>query len=149
MSTDCNRVEFEVPRGQVLVRHASCPEGHDLMDPEVKINDHPSIHLKIELDGKTGSIHLDPVYGSFDNICDVEVPDNAAVKFHCPTCNVSLEADERCGKCSAPMFVLHLLKGGIVEGCMRNGCSQHNLRIVSGEQQMTRLFNEIGMDSFL
>lgn len=149
METDCNRVEFEVPRGQVVVRHATCHNGHDLMDENVKINEHPSISLKIGLDGKTGTIHLDPVYGSFNNICDIEVPPKSVTHFSCPACDESLCEDETCSKCSAPLFVLQLPGGGIVEGCSRNGCNQHNMRIVTGEQQMNRLFNEIGMDSFL
>ena len=149
MDTDCTRVEFEVPRGQVVVRHASCPNGHDLMDKEIKIGDHPAITLAVELGGKKGTIHLDPVYGSFNNTCDLEIPEKSTVKFSCPTCQDTLPGDESCSKCSAPLFVLQLPGGGLVEGCTRNGCNHHNLRIVTGEQQMNRLFNEIGMDSFL
>jgi predicted RNA-binding Zn-ribbon protein involved in translation (DUF1610 family) len=149
MDTDCTRVEFEVPRGQVVVRHAKCPNGHDLMDTEVKIDDHAAITLVIELGGKKGTIHLDPVYGSFNNTCDMDIPEKSMVNFFCPTCQESLKEDESCSKCSAPLFVLQLPGGGLVEGCTRNGCNQHNMRIVSGEQQMNRLFNEIGMDSFL
>lgn len=150
MSVDCNRIEIEVPRGKVIVRHASCPNGCDLMDPEVKIHDHPSIHLVYSYEGVEGHIHLDPVYGMYENVLDREIPNGIILKFHCPGCNVSLtDPDTTCSKCSAPMFALHLPEGGSVEACQRNGCSGHRMRIVTGEQMMQRLFDDVGMDSYL
>jgi hypothetical protein len=47
------------------------------------------------------------------------------------------------------MFMLHLPKGNYVEGCQRSGCYHHKLRIVTGEQMMQRLFDDLEMNSYL
>ena len=150
MSTDSERIEIEVPQGKIVVRHARCPEGCNLMDPDVKIHGHPSIHLIAELGGRKGHMHLDPVYGSYDNIAEIELGPDDVVEFYCPNCGTSLrDPDTTCAKCSAPMFMLHLPEGSFVEACQRNGCPHHRLRIVTGEQLMQRLFDATGMDSYL
>ncbi|MCK4303780.1 MAG: hypothetical protein KAY24_06045 [Candidatus Eisenbacteria sp.] len=150
MPADSNRIEFDVPKGTLVVRHAHCPKGCDLMDPEVKIHDNPSIHLVLKHEGKKADIHLDPVYGSHENICEHEVPKGAVVELFCPSCGMSLtDPEATCAKCSAPMFILHLPKGSFVEACQRSGCPHHRVRIVTGEQMMQRLFDEVGMDSYL
>ena len=150
MPVDCNRIEFQVPEGQLVVRHACCPAGCDLMDPQVRIHDHPAIHVKYEQAGKQVSIHLDPLYGSYDHILESAAPRGTVVEFFCPQCATSLnDPDTNCAQCSAPMFMLHLPNGSFVEGCQRAGCSHHRLRIVTGEQLMRRLFDEVGMDAYL
>jgi hypothetical protein len=150
MSTDSERIEIEVPQGKIVVRHARCPEGCNLMDPDVKIHGHPSIHLIVAHQGRKGDIHLDPIYGSFDNISEVELEPSDIVELYCPNCGISLrDPDAACAKCSAPMFMLHLPEGSFVEACQRNGCAHHRLRIVTGEQLMQRLFDAEGMDSYL
>ncbi len=150
MSKKPNRIEIEVPEGKIVVRHAHCPTGCDLMDPDVTIHDHASIHVAFEIEGQKGRIHLDPVYGSHDNISAPEVSKGSVVHFSCPHCGVSLEEEDAiCADCSAPMFMLHLPGGNFVEACERNGCGRHRLRIVSGEQMMQRLFDDIGQDSYL
>jgi hypothetical protein len=145
-----DRIELEVPEGKVVIQHARCPRGCDLMDPEVPIHEHPSIHLLCEFGGKRSHIHLDPVYGSHDNVYQQKIPEGAVVELLCPQCGAGLkDPDTSCAKCSAPMFTLHLPRGSFVEACQRNGCAHHVLRIVTGEQLMERLFNDVGMDAYL
>ena len=145
-----HRVEIMVPQGKLLVRNARCPKGCNLMDPDHLIHDHASIHVKAAAGGQSGSVYLDPMYGSYENLSEVNVPPGEVVEFSCPHCGVSLtDPDATCAKCSAPMFVLHLPKGGFIEACERNGCSNHRLQIVTGEQAMQRAFDELGMDAFL
>jgi hypothetical protein len=145
-----NRIELEVPPGEVVVRHAECPNGCDLMDPEVEIHGHPSIRVAYEHADRKGEIHLDPIYGSHDNLFDRELPEGTILELSCPSCQVALrDPDATCTKCSAGMFTLHLPKGGFVEACQRKGCFHHKLRIVTGEQMMQRLFDEVGMDAYL
>ena len=149
--SDCpNKVEFQVPRGKLIVRHAKCPNGCDLMDEDVQIHGHPSIQVRLSFAGGEGQINLDPVYGKYENIAEAEVPDGTIVELACPGCGVSLkDAELKCSTCSAPTFALHLPGGGVVEGCLRMGCPAHSMRIVTGEQVMQRIFDETGMDAFL
>ncbi len=150
MSPKPDRIEFEVPAGKLVVQHATCPAGCSLMDPKVKIHDHPSIHLAYTYGAIHGHIHLDPVYGSFDNVSDREIPRGTVVSFTCPSCGVSLtDLESTCSRCTAPMFMLNLPKGNFVEGCQRSGCFHHKLHIVTGEQLMQRMFDDLGMDSYL
>jgi len=150
MTDKRERIELEVASGALVVQRAACPAGCDLMDPKVTIHDHASIHLAYAFEGVQGHIHLDPVYGSFDNVCDREIPKGTVVSFTCPSCGVSLtDTGASCSRCTAPMFMLHLPKGNFVEGCQRSGCYNHKLHIVTGEQMMQRLFDDLGMDSYL
>ncbi len=144
------RLEVEVPSGKVVISMATCPNGCDLMDHSVQIKGHASIRLEFEYEGKRGPIYLDPVYGGHENVCEEEIPVGAVVEFYCPHCGVSLkDPGATCQDCGAPMFALSLPRGGFVEACQRNGCFFHKLRIVTGEDMMQRLFDDIGMDSFL
>lgn len=150
MTANRDRIEFEVPAGKLVVQHATCPSGCSLMDPKVMIHDHPAIYLAYAYGAIQGDIRLDPVYGSFDNVCDREIPHGTVVSFTCPSCGTSLtDPESSCSRCTAPMFMLHLPKGNFVEGCLRSGCFHHTLRIVTGEQMMQRMFDDLGMDSYL
>jgi hypothetical protein len=145
-----DRVEFAVPPGRIVVRRASCPKGCDLMAADHPIHGHPSIRVRVEYAGGRGEMHLDPLYGGHDNVSAVEIPAGALAEFSCPRCGVSLRDPEaKCAQCAAPMFLLHLPRGGFVEACLRNGCLHHRLHLVTGEQMMQRMFDELGMDAFL
>ncbi|MBM3321388.1 MAG: hypothetical protein FJY73_12000 [Candidatus Eisenbacteria bacterium] len=136
-------LEIRVPSASLAVAAASCPNGCDLMAADMPIHGRPSIGIDFSFGDWKGRIYLDPMYGSFDNICDIEIQDGQEVDFRCPKCGVSLR-DEKdlCPTCSARMFVLHLPGGGILEGCLRKGCSAHRLRIVDVDAQLLRVFKE-------
>ncbi len=150
MHDDGERIEIDVPPGSLFVRHARCPAGCDLMDPAVPVHGQPSIHLVFRYPGGEGRIHIDPSYGRYDNVIEGPLADGVVVELFCPRCGVSLQSStDRCGVCSAPMFVLRLPHGGFVEGCERKGCFHHRLRLVSGEEAMQRLFDRIVTDNYL
>ncbi len=145
-----HRIEIIVPQGTLVVRNARCPNGCGLMDREHPIHGHPSIRVRAAFGNVSGEVFLDPVYGSYDNISEIIVPRGQVAEFHCPHCGVALtDVDRRCAKCAAPVFTLGLPRGGSIEVCQRNGCPDHRMQIVSGEQAMQRVFDEIGMDAFL
>ena len=138
-----NNIEISLPPARLTVSDASCPEGCQLVTDERRINNSPSIGIRISFNGTTEMIYLDPQYGSFNNECAVEIPDNQVVSFNCPHCNASLQdEEERCLTCSTPLFVLHLPSGGILEGCLRKGCGFHKLQIVDLDEQFARLYGE-------
>ena len=143
-------IEIEIPSKAIRIRHAYCPKGCNLMDPEHKINGYPSITVLGKYKGKEGLIHLDPVYGSYTNIMEIDIPQNEIVQLFCPHCKVSLaEAGHICDECSAPLFALSLPHGGTVEACLRNGCHFHNLKLAGGKEFIKHLDEEHSLDSFL
>ncbi len=145
-----DRVEFAVRPGQLVIHRARCPQGCDLMAPERPIGGQPSIRVRLHHLGASGLIYLDPVYGSHENISEIEIPAGGIVELSCPHCGVSLKDPQAtCPQCSAPMFRLFLPEGGFVEACLRNHCFHHRLHVVTETQMMQRMFDELGMDAFL
>ena len=145
------QIEVEVPAKQVHVEHVTCPNGHLLCDPTTLIHGFPSIKVKVKYRDQEGFLFLDPLYGSHDNIeQDIEIPQNAVVEFFCPECGVSLKSEEdTCQLCSSPLFLFHLPRGGIIEGCLKKGCLYHKMKIVDAEQQVARLFENDTLESYL
>ncbi|GAB4369770.1 MAG: hypothetical protein Kow0042_11620 [Calditrichia bacterium] len=145
------QIEIEVPSQALHVEHVYCPRGHALSDPSTRIHGYPAIKVKVKYKQQEGFLYLDPVYGSYDNIeKDIEIPQKGVVKFYCPECGVPLQAEgETCQVCSAPLFLFHLPKGGIIEGCLRKGCLFHKMKIVDAEEQIARLFQNDTLESFL
>ncbi len=144
-------IEVEVPSQKIHVQHVTCPNGHYLCDESHKIHGYPAIKVKVKYQDQEGVLYLDPVYGSHDNVEEgIEIPKGAVVEFFCPECGVSLKSpDETCVLCASPMFVFHLPKGGIVEGCLKKGCFYHKMKIVAAEEQLGRLFEDSTLESFL
>ena len=144
------KVEVTIPSKAIRIQHASCPHGCDLMDESVLIDGYASIAVMAKYKNREGLIHLDPVYGSFHNISELDVKENDVAEFFCPKCGISLtDEGEFCNACSSPMFAIHLPHGGIVEACLKNGCTEHNLRLVDGEELLKRLFEDHTLDSYL
>jgi len=145
------QIEIDIPSKSINVRHATCPNGHSLIDESVKIHGNPSIKVKASCKGNSGYLYLDPVYGSFDNIeKDITLREGDVSELFCPVCGVSLlDPDDTCSLCSSPMFIFQLQHGSFVEGCTKKGCMFHKLKLVSGEQQMGRLFDDSTLESFL
>ena len=145
------QIEVEIPSQTLHVHHTSCPKGHSLRDDKVKIHGDAAIKVNIKCKGKEGVLYLDPVYGSYDNIEEgVVIAKGDIVEMFCPKCGISLkDPADTCQSCSAPLFIFHLPKGGIVEGCMRKGCMYHKMKIVDAEKQVSRLFENSTLESYL
>jgi hypothetical protein len=134
------RIIIEIPSKTLHVEHANCPQGHSLMDSTVPINGYPSIKVLIRYGDVEGCVHLDPVYGSFHNLFDVEIPEAVIVDMFCPCCRNPLKVPtEHCDFCFSPMFALFLPNGGVLEGCLKSGCHQHKLRLVDVDAQLSQL----------
>ncbi|MCD6101041.1 MAG: hypothetical protein J7K33_10725 [Candidatus Marinimicrobia bacterium] len=117
---------------QIQIQSAHCSKGCDLMTEEVKIRGMKSIKVKIKWKDKEGLIYLDPEFGSYKHVSEIDVPDGEIVEFFCPHCGTSLKNEEEiCRSCSAPTFVFDLPGEGEIVGCLRKGCFEHTLKIVS------------------
>ena len=150
MKKSKEKIELEVPAKTLHIIHAKCQNGCDLMDTSVTINGFPSILVTVKYKKQEGKINIDPVYGSFENIWEFDVPAGEIVELHCPKCGVSLtEKSETCNVCTAPMFVLHLPQSAIIEACLRKGCFEHTLKLVQPEDLLKRLFDEHMLDAYL
>ena len=145
-----NEIIISIPPKTVHLEHVACPKGCNLIDASVRIGENPAIAVMAECRGKKGMIHLDPRYGAYENQYSFDIPEGEIVRLSCPHCGADLcETKETCTLCSAPMFELHLPRGGILEGCLRVGCVGHRLRIVDVDEQFLRMFNEGIQDSYL
>lgn len=136
-------VEIEIPSKAIRIKHATCFNGHNLMDKEHLIDRYPSVTVLAKYGEKQGLIHLDPVYGSFKNIYEIEVPEGECVELFCPKCNVSLsEQGQICDECLAQLFAIFLPHGGMIEACLRNGCHFHSLKFTDSEEIGKKLLEE-------
>ncbi len=78
--------------------------------------------------------YLDPEFGNYQHISDLNIPDGEIVSFSCPHCGLSLTSENKtCRKCSAPVFSMILPGEGEIFGCLRKGCFDHTLQIESFE----------------
>lgn len=135
-------VEIEVPSKAIRVKHATCPNGCNLMDTEHLINGYPSVTVFAKTKEQEGLIYLDPVYGSYKNLPQIEIPQGTCADLYCPDCGVSLVQDEICEQCGAKMFAIYLPHGGVIEVCTRNGCQSHNLKFTDSEEIGKKLFDD-------
>lgn len=135
---ETEKIIIEIPAKALHIEHAFCPDGHSLMDPNVPINGYPSIKVILQYGEIRGIVHLDPVYGSFHNIFDIDIPDGVVTKMFCPICDVDMGVkDERgCDWCFSPLFHMMLPHNGMVEGCLKIGCHQHKLKLVDIDEQL-------------
>ena len=137
------KLTIEIPADSVIVRSAMCPNGHQLVDPEVLMGGEPAIHVSVRGASASGPLHFHPAYGNHTIQTEVHLRDGEAYEVLCPECGVSLlHRDEQCVFCSAPLFVIYLPKGGRVQCCTRKGCHNHRLELVDIESQLASLFSD-------
>ncbi len=106
------------PLGVVQVKKASCQKRHSLIDNEFKIHGYPSIKVKVISGDKEGIVHLDPIYGKYDNDFNVHFSIDQRTKFVCPECGISLiKSDEVCPNCGSPILIFQIDGQGSYEVC--------------------------------
>ncbi len=143
-------IAIEIPSKVIRVQHVTCPMGHSLMNTEHKINGYASVTLLAKYKNEEGLIHLDPVYGSFKNVSEINVPEGECVELFCPTCHVTLTLDNiTCEECGSKMFGAYLPHGGRVEACLRNGCQSHHLKLAEGRELLDKLEQYHTLDAYL
>ena len=124
----------------IHIQTAHCPKGCDLMSEDVKIHGMKSIRVRIKWKDEEGNIYLDPKFGSYKHVSEVDIPEGEVASFFCPFCGISLQSkDEICRSCSAPTFTLELPNEGEICGCLRKGCFEHTLKIVSFEAMQLQI----------
>jgi hypothetical protein len=127
------------PNPEHTVVHACCPNGHDLVRPDLPVGEHPGIWLSFTRPGGgEGEVVLSPVLGCLEKrvLSGEWVPDEE-IALKCPVCRVEL--DVLCG-CEfhprVPVRVLYLSEQMNIRDaiaiCSRVGCPNSSYR-KSGE----------------
>jgi len=122
-----------------------CPNCRtSLMDHENLLSDVPSIKLNIEIGDERGIIRLCSIFGCYDHVSDVKIPDDKIAKFYCPHCNKALLSKEECDLCEAPMVPFVLEMGGRVSICSRSGCTKHYVAFEELSDAIRKFYKEYG-----
>ena len=122
-----DRVQIEGD-DRVFPVEVSCPRcNRSLLDPEVLIDDQPSIRVVVAFARKHGSLRLSSLYGSYNIKSDHEIPLETVLNIFCPHCHAELRSPTHCPRCSASMVPMIIKGGGVVQICSRHGCKEHRL----------------------
>jgi len=125
----------------LLALHLKCPTcTKSLMDEEHHLDNHSSVNLNIEADGKKGWIRISSVYGSYNISSKYKIPDGSIAKFFCPECTSELTSSQNCGLCKSPMVPLQLDEGGKVYFCSKRGCKKHLIEFEEAENALTKFY---------
>ena len=112
-----------VPYGNKQIKRATCPKGHNLIDPTIKIDGMPSIKVKASYSSNEGFINLHPIYGKHENRYGLDLKDDSELEISCPTCKTSLIVkNHRCPKCNSAIYCFETPVTGRFEGCSKKGC---------------------------
>lgn len=123
-----------------------CPVcGKSLMDDEHLVDNESSILLNIEIAGKTGSIRLSSIYGSYNYLTEIEMPKDEIAKFSCPHCETHITSESECLSCGADMVPFYLDMGGKVTICSRSGCKNHIVAFEDLAVALKKMYQEYGL----
>ena len=124
-----------------LVVTLKCPHcKKSLMNENVQLNDFESIKVTIKYHDSEGDIYLSAVYGCYDIISRIDVPEEELVLFFCPECKSSLMLEKTCDECDAPLASIELKTGGRVQICSRRGCRYHAIDYSDPSQKISALY---------
>ena len=107
-----------------------CPRcHHSLIKTEHLIDNHPCIHVTVSFERKHGWLRLSSLYGSYSIESEHAIPPDTEVNFFCPYCHAELVGSSDCPECGAPMILMIVQNGGVVQFCSRSGCKGHILDV--------------------
>jgi NADH-quinone oxidoreductase subunit E len=115
---------------RIFPLHVSCPTcKKSLMDPDYRIDGHPSIKFDVSFDGKRGWLRLSSLYGSHAIALEHQIPSNNLSQFYCPHCLNEIPSFSNCTECGSLMAALFVSDGCAWELCTRRGCRGHMLNL--------------------
>jgi two-component system NtrC family sensor kinase len=108
--------------GNLQIREAVCPNGHNLIDKDHKIEGLPAIKLYAKFEENSGFIHLNPIYGSRQHHYGIPLIKDKPINLCCPECDVSLMQDDvSCPECKSPSYKIIVPDKGFISGCAKFG----------------------------
>ena len=111
------------------------------MDEGHKINDKPSVHLKLEVESEQGDVYISCLCGSSDFDTNVKISRGELASFFCPNCEEELISDYDCQECRSAMVPLQIDKGGKIYICSKRGCKEHFLDVDNISQEDKDLYS--------
>jgi len=125
-----------------LVVSVKCPYcKKSFMDEESQIDGYPSVKVDIQYGNKIGTLNLSSIYGSYNIISEIHLPQEEMVLFFCPECHASLLLKDLCEDCKAPLAFFELKNGGKVQICSRRGCKYHSIDYSNLSQKISSLYS--------
>ena len=125
-----------------IVVNVKCPYcKRSFMDEETQIDGYPSVRVNIQLGNKASTLNLSSIYGSYNIMSEIHIPEEEMVLFFCPECQASLLLKDLCEDCKAPLAFFELKNGGKVQICSRRGCKYHSLDYSNLSQKISSLYS--------
>jgi len=104
------------------------------MNPQLRLDDLPSIDLQAKVRDQLGHVFLSQIYGSYQKrFSGVEDIRGSVAQFSCPHCHDPFPVVGIC-QCGAPLISFQLRIGGVVKICTRNGCKKHALEFEDADE---------------
>jgi NADH-quinone oxidoreductase subunit E len=122
--------------GRVFPIEVSCPRcNQSLMDAEHAVDGLPSIRLVVAAPrlgsgqalGRQVPWLLSSLYGSPSAALPDNIPVGTIAEVFCPHCHAELAGRAACTTCGAPMLLVLVRGGGVVQMCRRQGCRERRL----------------------
>ncbi|NQU06893.1 MAG: hypothetical protein HQ568_12425 [Calditrichaeota bacterium] len=139
------------------------------MDDKNAIKGVPSISVQFQMpreaSGKKGILHLSSYFGDYRIKSPFKIPEGIIGEFSCPFCGKSINSNQTCELCDAPMVDLQLERGGMLEFCLeafkrrlkevpsekalkgmvqfcsRRGCSKHLIEFKNKEADLKEFYS--------
>jgi two-component system NtrC family sensor kinase len=112
------------PVGITQIKKAQCPKRHSLINAEVRIDNKPSIRVRVRFEGNEGFIYRDPMYGMARHQFGIAPEPGMHVEVMCPECASSLNVHgSPCPECGSATFQFEVPGKGFVEGCTNRNCT--------------------------
>jgi len=112
------------PIGITQIKQAQCPKRHSLINAEVRIDNKPSIRVRVRAEGHEGFIYRDPMYGLARHQFGIAPEPGMHVEVTCPECSSSLNLHgSPCPDCGSATFQFEVPGRGFVEGCTNRACT--------------------------
>jgi hypothetical protein len=93
------------------------------------------------LGNKASTLNLSSIYGSYNIMSEIHIPEEELVLLFCPKCQASLLLKDSCEDCKAPLAFFELKNGGRVQICSRRGCKYHSIDYSNLSQKISTLYS--------
>ncbi len=122
-----DRIEVKTD-ARVFPVKVRCPRcNHSLMDNNYYIDGYPSVRVIVSFGSRHGWLRVSSLYGSNSVEQQYERPPDTIAHHFCPHCHSELLGTSRCPECGAPMVLMIVSGGGVVQICSRRECKGHIL----------------------
>lgn len=130
------------PQGVAQIKSALCPNGHNLVTNDFKIEGLPAIRVKARAEGQEGFLMFDPIYGRNRSHFELDFKTQSTVELLCPECGISLREEHgKCESCGGALLSVAVPSKGAFECCINKECGWQRWNAVDsiGKQEYVEL----------